>query len=388
VHLHVVIRLDRAMPAYRAHEHHPPPARFDAELLECALRATVDAVSAPLPAELGGGRIRWGRELDVRRLGDGQVRGEIAGYLAKYATKSTEEAGGVLHRVTEHQLDELPVSEHVRAYLRAAFALAAYPALADRRLAALAHTLGYRGHCLTKSRRLLHHLQSPARSARGATCTISCSPAPVTRCSARSRPPSSGARASATSVRATSQPPTLIWRRRRPLGRARSAGSRARNAVASPRTSAWQVRDVDGRAGLMTNGEASIQALAKVMLDLNSLDAAAIERLAELVAARIAGERESPAERLLSVGAVAELTGLSRSLVSREIERGRLPAYKVGTRLRIEPAAVEDWKARCQVRPRSEPPVYEPVMRGRRARGSSAFVAQLDAIERDAGRAA
>jgi hypothetical protein len=88
----------------------------------------------------------------VRRL-DGGERRRVAGYLAKYATKSTELAGGVLHRVAEHQVDELPVRQHVRAYMRAAFALAADPALADRRLPASAHALGYRGHCLTKSRR-------------------------------------------------------------------------------------------------------------------------------------------------------------------------------------------------------------------------------------------
>jgi hypothetical protein len=153
VHLHVVIRLDRAMPAYRAHQLRAPAARFDVELLERAIRATVDAVGAPLCDELGGGRVRWGRELDVRRLGDGRARGEIAGYLAKYATKSTEQAGGIVHRVTEHELDALPVSEHVRGYLRAAFDLAADPAFAGRRLAGFAHALGYRGHCLTKSRR-------------------------------------------------------------------------------------------------------------------------------------------------------------------------------------------------------------------------------------------
>jgi hypothetical protein len=77
----------------------------------------------------------------------------MAGYLAKHATQSTEQAGGVLHRVTDHQVDALPVREHVRAYLRQAFRLAADPALAGRRFGRYAHALGYRGHCLTKSRR-------------------------------------------------------------------------------------------------------------------------------------------------------------------------------------------------------------------------------------------
>jgi hypothetical protein len=152
VHIHAVIRLDRALPAYRATEVKPPPRRFGVELLEHAIRATAGEVQAPLPHELGGGCVRWGDELDVRRL-DPDERREVAGYLAKYATKSTEQAGGVLHRVTEHALDALPVREHVRAYMREAFALARDPALADRRLGPCAHALGYRGHCLTKSRR-------------------------------------------------------------------------------------------------------------------------------------------------------------------------------------------------------------------------------------------
>jgi hypothetical protein len=153
VHLHVVIRLDRAMPKYRADELHPPTAPFDVELLEGAIRATVDAVSAPLPNELGGGRLRWGPELDVQRIAIGQGLEPVrcAGYLAKYATKATEQAGGVLHPVTERQVDALPVRAHVREYLRRAFALDAE--LEGRRLAKMAHAFGYRGHCLTKSRR-------------------------------------------------------------------------------------------------------------------------------------------------------------------------------------------------------------------------------------------
>jgi hypothetical protein len=152
VHLHAVIRLDRAMPKYRADELHPPDGRFTVELLEHAIRETVQTVSAPLPGELGGGRVQWGSQLDVRRL-DSDARREVAGYLAKYATKSTEQAGGVLHPVTEHQVDRLPVREHVRSYMREAFRLAGDPAIADRRFGPCAHQLGYRGHCLTKSRR-------------------------------------------------------------------------------------------------------------------------------------------------------------------------------------------------------------------------------------------
>jgi len=131
-----------------------------------------------------------------------------------------------------------------------------------------------------------------------------------------------------------------------------------------------------------------IRALATVTLDVRSLDPGAIEQLADLVAQRLASQWEQPPDRLLSVDAVAELAGCSRSLVYREIARGHLAAYKVGTRLRIEPAAVTSWKAHCRVRARSEPAVYEPARRARVCGGSSTFAAELDAIERQAGRAA
>ena len=64
---------------------------------------------------------------------DPDTRREVAGYLAKYATKSTEQAGGVLHPVTEHHSTRCG-REHVRAYMREAFVLHGDPALGDRRL--------------------------------------------------------------------------------------------------------------------------------------------------------------------------------------------------------------------------------------------------------------
>jgi hypothetical protein len=49
--------------------------------------------------------------------------GQLAGYLAKYSTKSTEQAGGLLHPIDSDSVDTAPVSEHIRGYLRAAFIL-------------------------------------------------------------------------------------------------------------------------------------------------------------------------------------------------------------------------------------------------------------------------
>jgi hypothetical protein len=246
VHLHLVIRLDKRMPDYRANEIRPPSKRFTAELLEQALRATVKAVSVKVPDELGVGTIRWGQRLDVQQLAtEEEERRHRASYLAKYTTKSTEQAGGLLRRITRSEVEHVQVSEHNRRHLETAFELdervsdaiaadppppspppAPRPAPAtsrhpndlilrvlhamstdervllrlhdggehvgqitrrtrdglvldtgheisvarvcaittaplqaakrdkrDRRLAACAHTFGYRGHCLTKSRR-------------------------------------------------------------------------------------------------------------------------------------------------------------------------------------------------------------------------------------------
>lgn len=85
---------------------------------------------------------------------------------------------------------------------------------------------------------------------------------------------------------------------------------------------------------------------------------------------------------------VAVQTGLSRSLIYREIERGNLVAYRIGARLRVEPEAVACWKERCRVRPRMERPIYEPAPRSRGLRFSSGFADELVAIERAAGRRA
>jgi hypothetical protein len=229
VHLHAVIRLDRVMPKYRADEVRPPDGRFTVELLEDAIRATVDVVSAPLPDELGGGRVRWGDELDIRPIGDGSHRGEVAGYLAKYATKSTEQAGGVLHPVTEHQVDALPVREHVRCYLREAFALHADPALVERRFGPCAHALGHRGHCLTKSRRYSTTFKALREARESGTSTSRSSSAPATPRKARSPARPSGSRASDTSARAISQPPTRSSRLRRRRGRGSTVAWRARS---------------------------------------------------------------------------------------------------------------------------------------------------------------
>jgi hypothetical protein len=164
VHFHAVIRLDAATecrcPACLA----SPPEPFIAGLLENALREAVPAVRVPCPPMDDGGPdryARWGEQLDVRNITkDSSEAGElsaeqVAGYIAKYATKATESFGaGLDRRLTEgdvEHLDGLPT--HVAGLVRAAWDLGGRPELEGLRLRAWAHMLGFGGHWSTKSRR-------------------------------------------------------------------------------------------------------------------------------------------------------------------------------------------------------------------------------------------
>jgi hypothetical protein len=81
----------------------------------------------------------------------------VAGYLAKYVTKSLQDFGVAARRLSAEAIAELNVTDHVRAILTtiAHLALKANTVGIDA-LAGIGrwlHTLGYRGHVTTKSRR-------------------------------------------------------------------------------------------------------------------------------------------------------------------------------------------------------------------------------------------
>lgn len=94
-------------------------------------------------------------ESDVGMRGPSPRR--IAGYLAKYVTKSLHDFGVAARRLSAEAIADLDVTDHVRAILTTIANLADQAhnvgindlAGIGRRL----HTLGYRGHITTKSRR-------------------------------------------------------------------------------------------------------------------------------------------------------------------------------------------------------------------------------------------
>jgi len=164
IHLHVIIRLDGPDP------HTPPPAWASVELLAAALRQT--AAQVTLPSPLGGPPIRWGQQLDLRPIhpctGEWSER-QVAGYLAKYATKATEGLGAALDQpiTGPAQLERLALPEHVARLVRACWTLGGQAATAALGLRRWAHMLGYGGHCLTKSR----HYSTTMRTLRAARRT-------------------------------------------------------------------------------------------------------------------------------------------------------------------------------------------------------------------------
>ena len=155
IHFHAVIRLDGPEGPASV-----PPAWATAPLLLDTVRTAALAVALTPPPSAAYGdrvRLRFGAQLDARELsaGDGsRITDEaVAAYVAKYTSKSVETAGAVDRRVESlADIRALRVSAHVRALIATAWRLGSLPELEGLRLRAWAHMLGYRGHCLTKTR--------------------------------------------------------------------------------------------------------------------------------------------------------------------------------------------------------------------------------------------
>ncbi|MFP1626243.1 replication initiator protein RepSA [Streptomyces sp. 5K101] len=156
IHFHAVIRLDGPDGPDT-----PPPSWASVQLLDDSIRAAVahsyTSITVPAAGDQPCRPFRWGRQLDIRPIkafGDGSDITEqaVAAYVAKYATKAAESTGSLDRRIGNREvLDLLDVPDHPRRLIEACLDLASlYP---DRKLAAWAHMLGFRGHFSTKSRR-------------------------------------------------------------------------------------------------------------------------------------------------------------------------------------------------------------------------------------------
>ena len=154
LHFHCVLRLDAVN---EAGEIEAPAARYGTQLLVDAATAAARHVSVQPPAPGGelatAPEIRWGAQIEVRELDRGAEAASCAGYIAKYATKSTEAVGGLMYRLEAGDVQRLKVRPHIRRLVETAWRLGGQRHLRDLRLRRWAHQLGFRGHCFTKSRR-------------------------------------------------------------------------------------------------------------------------------------------------------------------------------------------------------------------------------------------
>jgi hypothetical protein len=178
VHFHAVFRLDGPRPELE------PPAGATTELLAAAIQqaAVLARVAVPVsPAFTGVAPIVWGEQLDLKPIGsaesDRQLSDQqVAGYIAKYATKGADVAGGVDRPLACrpcHGLGSLDgttcadckgtgrrngtirpaANPHAQRMIDTCWTLGGLPELSDLRLRPWAHMLGFRGHFSTKSRR-------------------------------------------------------------------------------------------------------------------------------------------------------------------------------------------------------------------------------------------
>jgi hypothetical protein len=149
VHVHALVRAD-----IRQDEHGEPPPGIDADMLASALRIAARKVSAPLPGAEDDRRMAWGSQLDAAVVADAENgRRRAAAYLAKYAAKGSDEDGVLDHRLQAGTPLDGRLPEHLRTLVETAWNLGESAAFAEVRLLLWAHTCGFRGHFLTKSRR-------------------------------------------------------------------------------------------------------------------------------------------------------------------------------------------------------------------------------------------
>ena len=145
VHVHAVIRLDGPDGPDTAPAGGATAQRLAEAVARTAARVAV-TVAGPVGREL---IVRWGAQLDVRPItrnanGGDADRTAVAGYLAKYATKDAGVAGGLDRRIrVKGVIERAEVTDHARALMRSAWTLSPR----------WAHSLGFRGHFLTKARR-------------------------------------------------------------------------------------------------------------------------------------------------------------------------------------------------------------------------------------------
>jgi hypothetical protein len=166
-HIHALIRLDPHDDPDQTEWESPISAGELATIIQHAARTVTLTVDDPT-TDSAARRVSFGTQIDTQPLaasvdrltiattkresGTGRSLSgrRVARYLAKYVTKSLADLGISARRLSTEAIPDLDVSEHVRAILTTV------SDLADKGLSGIRrwlHTLGFRGHITSKSRR-------------------------------------------------------------------------------------------------------------------------------------------------------------------------------------------------------------------------------------------
>ena len=160
-HFHAIIRLDGRSACDQADVWIRPAieaSELEEVVSEAILAKHVDVLAEGREVI----RLRFGAQYDIQplsqdpgvvgQLSDGAVVARrVEGYLAKYVTKSVVDFGLSPGRIVPSAIDHLDAAEHVKRLLRSVVQLSAEPG--HEQMIESLHTLGYRGHVTTKSRR-------------------------------------------------------------------------------------------------------------------------------------------------------------------------------------------------------------------------------------------
>ena len=146
VHLHVIVRADGT--GYVGSD---PPAWLTAELLSRVVRRAVGEAAA---RGLHGRTMKWGKIIDVRDLrAEPTDVTKVASYVAMYSTKTADGSTALARRFhSRRQIESLVDDPHARGLSLTAWDLGRRAELAPLHLRDYAHTFGFTGQLITKSR--------------------------------------------------------------------------------------------------------------------------------------------------------------------------------------------------------------------------------------------
>lgn len=145
-HFHCVLRLDgpESIDA-------DPPVWATAELLERVVRSSIERGWAP---DLDDRPVRWGRVYDIQDLALREEEAvKVAAYVAKYSAKTTDGSKELARRFrSRRQIASLVDDLHLRCLALTARDLGGEAKYESLRLRDHAHTFGFTGQLITKSR--------------------------------------------------------------------------------------------------------------------------------------------------------------------------------------------------------------------------------------------